>query len=78
MLDAYEVLRQFIDATDNLENCVIFVIAPQNLSRMKNGAYHVTQLSKCAYGMKSGTANGIILMPHWSAYHLVSESTIFH
>ena len=28
MLDAYEVLRQFIDATDNLENCVILVIAP--------------------------------------------------
>jgi len=28
VLDAYEVLRQFIDATDNLENCVILVIAP--------------------------------------------------
>ncbi len=28
VLDAYEVLRQFIDATDDLENCVILVIAP--------------------------------------------------
>jgi hypothetical protein len=28
VLDAYEVLRQFIDATDNLENCVVIVIAP--------------------------------------------------
>ncbi|MBM4275508.1 MAG: hypothetical protein FJ134_13765 [Deltaproteobacteria bacterium] len=28
VLDAYEVLRQFIDATDNLEYCVILVIAP--------------------------------------------------
>jgi hypothetical protein len=26
--DAYEVLRQFIDATEDLENCVILVIAP--------------------------------------------------
>lgn len=28
VLDAYEVLRQFIDATDDLENCVVLVIAP--------------------------------------------------
>lgn len=27
LLDAYEVLRQFIDVTDNLENCFIVVIA---------------------------------------------------
>ena len=27
LLDAYEVLRQFIDATDDLENCFILVIA---------------------------------------------------
>lgn len=26
--DAYDMLRKFIDATDNLEHCVIFVIAP--------------------------------------------------
>jgi len=28
VLDAYEVLRQFIDATDDLENCLVLVIAP--------------------------------------------------
>ena len=28
VLDAYDMLRKFIDATDNLENCVLIVIAP--------------------------------------------------
>jgi hypothetical protein len=28
VLDAYDMLRKFIDATDNLENCILIVIAP--------------------------------------------------
>jgi hypothetical protein len=28
VLDAYDMLRKFIDATDNLEHCLILVIAP--------------------------------------------------
>ena len=30
-LDAYEVLRQFVDATDELEGCFIVVLAPTEL-----------------------------------------------
>ena len=38
VLDAYEVLRQFIDATDDLENCVVLIIAsPEFIEDEKRG-----------------------------------------
>lgn len=44
-MDAYEVLRQFIDATDELESCFIGVIAPaQFLEDEKRGLHRYDPL----------------------------------
>ena len=63
LLDAYEVLRQLVDNTDEMSNCIVVIVGhrPSCLTRPEGST--LTRRSSCASSMRYATLTGTTRSP---------------